>query len=307
MSTAPTSPLQALSDALAQAVERAGRSVVAVHARPRLPSSGVHWRDGLILTTDGTVRRTEGISVSLPDGRSIPATLQGRDPGTDLAVLRIPTGALPVAELAAEQLKPGHLVLAIGRTDESGARSSFGAVSSTGGAWRSWKGGEIDWRLQSDLTIYPGLGGGPLVDVAGKIHGINSGGLSRGLATTIPVKTVERVLSALLSKGYVARGYLGAALQPVRFSDAARMRIGLAHENGLVVLEVDPDGPAAVGGLMLGDVVISANGHPLANPEDLLRLLGPDMVGRSLSLELVRAGARTTADLLVGERPRRSA
>jgi S1-C subfamily serine protease len=307
MSTAPSSPLQALSDALAEAVDRAGRSVVAVHARPRLPSSGVHWRDGLILTTDGTVRRTDGISVSLPDGRSIPATLQGRDPGTDLAVLRIPVGALPVADLAGEQLRPGHLVLAIGRTDESGPRSSFGAVSSTGGPWRSWKGGEIDWRLQSDLTIYPGLGGGPLVDVSGKVHGINSGGLSRGLATTIPVKTVERVLSALLAKGYVARGYLGAALQPVRFSEAARKRIGLPHENGLVVLEVDPDGPAAVGGLMLGDVVISANGHPLANPEDLLRLLGPDMVGRSLTLELVRAGARTTADLLVGERPRRSA
>jgi S1-C subfamily serine protease len=139
------------------------------------------------------------------------------------------------------------------------------------------------------------------------VHGINSGGLSRGLATTIPVKTVERVLSALLAKGYVARGYLGAALQPVRFSGAARQRIGLTHESGLVVLEVDPDGPAAVGGLMLGDVVISANGHPLASPEDLLRLLGPDMVGRSLSLELVRGGARTSADLLVGERPRRSA
>jgi len=307
MSTTSPGPLQALSDALAEAVERAARAVVAVHARPRLPSSGVHWRDGIVVTTDGTIRRTEGISVTLPDGRSVGATLQGRDPGTDLAVLRIPAGSLPTAGLATEPLKPGHLVLAIGRIDESGPRSSFGAVSSTGGAWRSWKGGEIDWRLQSDLTIYPGLGGGPLVDVTGQVHGINSGGLSRGLATTIPVRTVERVLAALLARGYVARGYLGAALQAVRFSEAARQRIGLTDTGGLVVLEVDPDGPASVGGLMLGDVVVAANGRPLESPEDLLRLLGSEMVGRTLTLDLVRAGARTGAELLVGERPRRSA
>lgn len=299
--------LQALSDALAEAVERSARAVVTVHARPRLPSSGVHWRDGFVVTTDGTIRRTDGITVTLPDGKSVGATLQGRDPGTDLAVLKIPAGELPVADVATGTLTPGHLVLALGRLDESGPRSSFGAVSSVGGAWRSWKGGEIDARLQSDLTIYPGLGGGPLVDVAGKIHGINSGGLSRGLATTIPVKTVERVLSALLTKGYVARGYLGAALQPVRFSESARKRIGLNDAGGLVVLEVDPDGPASVGGLLLGDVVIAANGELLEGPEDLLRLLKPEMVGRTLKLDLVRGGVKSSAELLVGERPRRTA
>ena len=299
--------LQALSDALAEAVERSARAVVTVHARPRLPSSGVHWRDGFVVTTDGTIRRTDGITVTLPDGKSVSATLQGRDGGTDLAVLKIPAGELPVADIATASLTPGHLVLALGRLDESGPRSSFGAVSSVGGPWRSWKGGEIDARLQSDLTIYPGLGGGPLVDVAGKVHGINSGGLSRGLATTIPARTVERVLSALLTKGYVARGYLGAALQPVRFSENARKRIGLNDSGGLVVLEVDPDGPASVGGLLLGDVVVAANGQLLEAPEDLLRLLNPEMVGRTLKLDLVRGGVKASAELLVGERPRRTA
>ena len=307
MTSSSPGPLQALSDALAEAVDHAARAVVSVHARPRLPSSGVHWRDGLVVTTDGTIRRTDGIRVTLPDGRSVAAALQGRDPGTDLAVLRIPVGLLPAAQLAGGTLRPGHLVLALGRTDESGPRSSFGAVSSTGGPWRSWKGGEIDSRLQSDLTIYPGLGGGPLVDVAGLVHGINSGGLSRGLATTIPVQTVERVLAALLARGYVARGYLGAALQAVRFSDAARKRIGLPAAGGLVVLEVDPEGPASAGGLMLGDVVVAANGKGMDSPEDLLRLLGTDMVGRTITLDLVRAGARASAELLVGERSRRSA
>jgi S1-C subfamily serine protease len=307
MSSTVPGPLAALSDALAAVVERAASSVVAVHARPRLPSSGVHWRDGLVVTTDGTVRRTEGINLTLPDGSSTPASLEGRDPGTDLALLRIKPGLLPVAESAATTLKPGHLVLALGRLDDSGPRSSFGAVSSIGGSWRSWKGGEIDWRLQSDLTIHPGLGGGPLVDVEGRVHGINSGALSRPLATTIPVKTVDRVIAALLSKGYVARGYIGAALQPVRFSEAAQRRLGLHRRGGLVLLEVDPEGPAAAGGLLLGDVLTGVEGHPLDNPEDLLRLLGPDRVGTPLRLELVRGGTAQVAEILVGERPRRSA
>jgi len=302
-----TNSLQALSDALAGAVERAARAVVAVHARPRLPSSGVHWRDGLIVTTDGTVRRTEGITVTLPDGRSVAATLQGRDPGTDLALLRIETGLLPVGERATSSLKPGHLVLAIGRLDENGPRTSFGAVSSVGPAWRSWKGGEIDAQLQSDLTIYPGLGGGALVDVSGQIHGINSGGLSRPFATTIPVQTVERVITALLNKGYVARGYIGAALHAVRFSDKARERMKLSHGGGIVVLEVDGDGPAANAGILLGDVLVGANGATLDSPEDLVNQLGSAMVGRKLKLDIVRGGSLTSVELVVGERPRKTA
>ncbi len=300
-------PLLALSESLASAVDRAAPAIVSVHARPRLPSTGVHWRDGLIVTTDGTIRRTEGITITLPDGRSIPATLKGRDPGTDLAVLAIPPGLLPVASLATTRLRPGHLVLAIGRVDESGPWTSFGAVSTIGGTWRTWKGGEVDWRLQSGLTIYPGMGGGPLIDAAGLVHGINSGGFSRPLATTIPVQTVERVLNALLSSGYVARGYVGAALQAARFSDAARARMNLTREGGLVILEVDADGPAGAAGLLLGDVLLTANDVVLETPDDLLNLLGPTMVGRTIRLEIVRGGSPTTAELLVGERPRKRA
>jgi len=178
------SSIAALSDQLADAVAAASPSVVAVHARPRLPSTGVHWKDGVVVTTEGTVRQEEDITITLPppDGRRIPATFAGRDRGTDLAVLRIPPGSLPVAELGDPAvLRPGNLVLALGRLDEGGARAAFGAVSATGGKWRAWKGGEIDRWLQSDLTIYPGFGGGPLVDSTGQIHGINSGALSRRL------------------------------------------------------------------------------------------------------------------------------
>src|SRR5437867_4208496 len=156
-----------LSEQLADAVATAGAALVAVHARPRLPATGVHWKDGVVVTTEGTIRREDDIEVTLPDGRHIPATLAGRDRGTDLAVLRIASGSLPVATLGdPATLRPGHLVLALARLDEGGPRAAFGAVSATGGKWRCWKGGEIDRWLQSDLEIYPGFGGGPLVDTA---------------------------------------------------------------------------------------------------------------------------------------------
>jgi S1-C subfamily serine protease len=282
------SSIAALSDQLADAVAAAGASVVAVHARPRLPSSGVHWKDGVVVTTDGTVRQEEDITVSLPDGKRIPATFVGRDRGTDLAVLRIPTGSLRVAELGDPAvLRPGNLVLALGRLDEGGARAAFGAVSATGGKWRAWKGGEIDRWLQSDLTIYPGFGGGPLVDSTGQIHGINSGALSRPLATTIPVETVNRVVAQLLERGYVPRGWIGAAMQPVRTDEGG----------GLLLVSIEKDTPAAKAGLLLGDVIVTSF-------DQLLDVLSGDSVGKKVSLDVVRAGKPRKIEVVIGERPR---
>ena len=236
--------LAILSDQLADAAASAGESIVAVHARPRLPSTGIHWQDGVVVTTDGTVRRDGDITVTLSDGRTLPATLAGRDRRTDLAVLRVAAGSLPTARLGdPASLRPGHLVLALARLGEGGPRVSFGAVSAAGGRWRCWKGGEIDRLLQSNLALYPGFGGGPLVDATGQIHGINSGGLSRTFATTIPVETVNRGVQQLLERGYVARGWLGAAMQPVRFNPAAQRRLGLERDSGLVILSVEHEGP----------------------------------------------------------------
>jgi S1-C subfamily serine protease len=297
--------LSSFSDQLADAVTRAAGTVVSVHARPRLPSSGVHWRDGVVVTTDGTVRRDQDLNVTLPDGRRIPAQLAGRDPGTDLAVLRIATGELPVATPGDPVgLRPGHLVLAIGRTGDGGPRAAFGAISATGGKWRCWKGGEIDLWIQSDLTIYPGLGGGPLIAPDARVLGINSGGLSRPLATTIPVATVERVLDQILAKGYVARGWLGAAMQPVRISDTIRARAAMTRDGGLVILSVEPDAPAALAGLMVGDVIVAIDGHPVQQSDQVLTLLAGDTVGRTLVVELIRGGKPERVEVLVGERPR---
>jgi S1-C subfamily serine protease len=301
--------LAILSDQLADAAASAGESIVAVHARPRLPSTGIHWQDGVVVTTDGTVRRESDITVTLPDGRTLQATLAGRDRRTDLAVLRVAAGSLPTARLGdPASLRPGHLVLALARLGEGGPRVSFGAVSAVGGRWRCWKGGELDRLLQSNLTLYPGFGGGPLVDATGQIHGINSGGLSRAFATTIPVETVNRTVQQLLERGYIARGWLGAAMQPVRFNPAAQRRLGLDSDSGLVILSVEPDGPAASAGLLVGDVIVKLRGRPVETVDDLAEALwASDAVGRTLDLDLVRGGELVKAGVLIGERPRRSA
>jgi S1-C subfamily serine protease len=302
----PSSSLANFSDQLADAADAAARSVVSVHARPRFPSTGIHWRDGLVVTTEATVKRDQDITVTLPDGRRVAATLVGRDPGTDVAALRIDAGQLPVATPGdAAKLRPGHLVLALARVGDQGIRAAFGAVSAVGGRWRSWKGGEIDHWIQSDLTLYPGMGGGPLVDVGGVILGVNSGGLSRPFATTIPAMTIDRVVNHLAARGFVPRGWLGAAMQPVKLNESLQRKLGLTHSGGLVLLSVEADGPAGVAGLMVGDVLLAIDGHPVDRPEAVLERLAGDVVGKTLALDLVRGGARTRADVLIGERPSR--
>lgn len=287
------STLTAFSEQLANAVARASGATVSVHARPKLPSTGVHWKDGVVVTTEATVQRDNDITLTLPDGSRVPATLAGRDPGSDLAALRIDKGLFPVAERGdPAALRAGHLVLALARLGDGGPRAAFGAVSATGGRWRSWKGGELDLRLQSDLRLYPGFGGGPLVDASGLVLGINSGGLSGPLATTIPATTVDRIVEQLLKRGSVARGWLGAAMQPVR--------------GGVVLLSVEPEAPAALAGLLVGDVVVGIDGRPVDSLEPLLSFLAGDVVGKNVTLDLLRGGVRTTTEVLIGERPRRT-
>jgi S1-C subfamily serine protease len=172
------------------------------------------------------------------------------------------------------------------------------------GAWRPWGGGEVDRLLQSDVSLYPGFGGGPLVDSDGQVLGINSGRLSRPFTTTLPAETVNRVLDQLASRGYVRRGYLGAAMQPVRLQPQLRSRLGIDRDGGLLVSMIESDGPAAAGGLLVGDVIIAIGGKPVAEPEDVLKVLSGDTSGRTLSLELVRGGRLETVEVLIGERPR---
>jgi len=294
--------LLSLSNELAGAVERVAAAVVAVHARPRLPSTGVHWRPGIIVTADHTVRSDEDITVARPDGRTVAASLIGRDPGTDLAVLRVQDTDLPTADLGdPRSLKVGHIVLAVGY----GPRASWGIVSALGGRWHTWRGGEIDQLLRLDLTLYPGFSGGPLVDVQGRVVGINTSGLSRQLELAIPVSTVARVADELIDKGRVSRGFLGVGLQPVRLPESLRRTLAAAPEIGLIVVSVHPDGPAAKAGLLLGDVLVTLDDTPVGAPEDVQAVVGARSVGSTITATILRAGAPAEARITVGERPPR--
>jgi S1-C subfamily serine protease len=292
--------LTSLSDALAQAVERVARSIVTVHARRRVPSTGVHWRAGLVVTADHTVRADDAITITGPDGETIAARLAGRDAGTDLAVLSIDGGGIPAAEpVDAADLKVGHVVLALGY----GPRASWGVVSALGGQWRTWDGGEIDRWISPDLVLYPGFSGGPLVDTHGRVIALNTSGLSRSAPVAIPASTVSRVSEELAATGRVARGYLGAGFQPVRLPEALRHTAGVTGDVGLIVVNLQPDGPAARAGVLLGDVLLNLDGTPVRDPGDVRARLGRGAVGRTVRASLVRAGALVEVPIAVGERP----
>jgi len=292
--------LLSLSNDLAGAVAHAGRAVVTVHARHRLPSTGVHWRPGVVVTAEHTVRRDEEITITTPDGRTRPAILAARDPGTDLAVMRIEDSELPTADLGdTGALRVGHMVLALGY----GPRASWGVISALGGRWRTWRGGEIDQLLRLDLTLYPGFSGGPLVDARGRVVGLNTSGMSRSLRIAIPVTTVSRVIDELLSRGRVARPYLGIGTQPVRLPEALSRRLAVPVEGGLIVVNTEPDGPAARAGLLMGDIVVALDGTPVRDTDDVQAVLGAKPVGATLTASIIRAGAPTEISITVGERP----
>lgn len=302
------STLRALSDDLAAAVERAARSVVAIHARPRIPASGVYWRDGVIVAASHTIRKEQEIAVTLPNGSRASAQLVGRDGGTDLAVLRLDAtpaaGAVTPAErAAADALRVGALVLAVGRPGDEGVTTSLGVISALSDKWRTWSGGEIDRFVRLDLSVYDGFSGGALIDADGALLGINCSALARGTPLTIPNATVDRVVEALLTRGHVARAYLGVAMQPVRLTRALAEHLGLGEAaRGVCVVMVESDSPADRAGLLVGDVIVSAAGEPVTEPQDVAELLGAERVGAMLALSVVRGGERRSLDVTVGER-----
>jgi len=295
--------LESLSNDLAGAVERAGHFVVAIHARRRIPASGIHWRPGIIVAAHHTIQRDEDITVTIADGTSLAATLVGRDPTTDLAVLRVDGITAPVARLAdASGVRVGALGLALGRPGPA-ITASLGVISAVGGEWRTWHGGMIDRFVRLDISIYDGFSGGPLVDAAGRVLGLDTSGLSRGAALAIPASTVNRVADQLLTTGRIARGYLGLGMQPVRLPGGLVERLRLPNDIGLMVVSAEAGGPADRAGVLIGDILVAVGDTPVADPAELLAMLGPDQIGKAISVRLVRGGEPTSVSITIGERP----
>jgi S1-C subfamily serine protease len=302
---APSGLLAALSDEIAGAVDRAGRAVATVHGRRGLAASGLVWPGGdSVVTAAHVLERPRDIRVTLAGGQQVPAALAGWDPESDVAVLRL-VGAAPVAaELApGGSVKPGHFVLALGRPGDGSLMVSFGVASAVGGPWRTGRGGLVDGYVRADLVLPPGFSGGPLIDVQGRVVGLNSSRLAAGESMAVPSHELERVVQALRTRGIVRRGYLGVSSQLIELQAALRQRLGLRQPAGLMLLGIEPGGPAEQGGLLMGDILLGLEGKPVADGEGLLMALGPEVVGKPVAVTIVRGGEVKQLTLTPGERP----
>lgn len=296
-----TGTLAALSEGMADAVERAGGSVVRAHGRKRHPGSGVVYAEDLVLTAGHVLEREEDLSVETADGRTLEARLVGRDHSTDLAVLRVGGLGVEAATPAEGKARVGQISLAVaspGRGD--GPRATFGIVSSVGGPIRTRRGPRLERYIQTDASPYPGLSGGPLVDVDGRVLGVMVAGWGRGAAFAVPADLAWRVAATLRERGTVKRGYLGILSQPVRLPDGGRT--GLTQKGGLLVVGVEDGSPADRGGLMVGDILATLDGQPVEDTDDLLVLLSGERVGRSVPVGAVRGGEPRELHVTVGER-----
>ena len=305
--------LAAFSDDVADLVERVGASVVALQARRSPPASAVILEPGVVATAAHTLRREDGITAVLADGSASAATLVGVDPGTDIAVLRLessPGAARPsqgaTIELGdAAVVRPGHFVVAVSRGTDGSLSASAGIVARTGGEWRTWRGGHVDRLVQLDGGLWGGFSGGPVVDARGGVIGIGTSALSRGRAVVIPGSVLKRVSAQLLARGHVSHAYVGAAVQPVEVPQSLRNSLGISQAHGLIVISTVPQGPADTAGIALGDTLLTLDGKPLADVDDLKSALGAtDRIGKPVAVSLIRAKQLVNVDVVVGERPR---
>ncbi len=294
--------LQELSDNLAEIVDRVGGAVVAIKTDRRFAPSGIHWRKGIIVTSDESLQSYDGLSIVAANGLKLPITLLGRDPSTDVAVFQLEDSDLPVATIGtSEALKVGQIVLGMARSLEGDVRSTMGTASVITGSWQSSIGGTIDRFIRPDLTFNPGFAGGALVDVAGNVVGMNTSG-RRGSALTIPAETVDRVVEQLTTKGRIVRGYLGVGMQPVRLPQHLAALLTLGNVRGVLLVNVEPNSPADRAGMLWGDVLVSLDGMGVGDPGDVRGILNRDRIGRTIPAQLVRGGNLVEVAVTVGER-----
>ncbi|HVH65447.1 MAG TPA: trypsin-like peptidase domain-containing protein [Candidatus Acidoferrum sp.] len=294
------SALTDLSNDIEALVEKASRSVVRVDARRGRAGTGIVWDSGLVLTANHVVEQEEDIEVVIDD-KSSKATLVGRDPATDIALLKVDglsAPALPRAKAA--DLKPGQIVIAIGRPGN--LKATFGTISAVSSPWRGWRGSEIEALVQTNAPLYPGFSGGPLVTADGKAAGMNSWVFGRGDGRAIAMDVAERVAESLRTDGRIKRPYLGIGTQQVPLPDPVKAKVD--QDSGLLIVAVEPQSPADRAGLMQGDTLLGLNGTVTRSLEDLYASLRKIKVGATQTVRLVRAGEVKEVRVTVGEAAR---
>jgi S1-C subfamily serine protease len=292
-----------LSNALARETDRAAANVVAIHTEARGSSSGVVWRSGILVTAEHALRRDEEIHVTLPDGRIVPATLAGRDASTDLAVLKCAEATSVVTDVSdGASVKPGSLVLVVGRTRASGPVAALGAVSLVTSEKRTWVGASLSPYVRLDVGLQPTAVGGAVIDAYGRLIGMATPRFARFGAIAVPTATVNRVVDALLKAGHIPHGYVGVGLHPIRLPEALRQTLQRNEKTAAMVVEVEPDSPAHKAGIMIGDLLISFGAHPITRVEDVHAQLVSEAIGKPIVFKLVRGGMAQEASVVIGER-----
>ncbi len=291
-----------LSKSISETIEAVQDSIVTVHGGGRSTSSGVVWRPGVVVTVRQGLRRSDSLQVA-HRGEPFSATLAGADAGTDLAVLRIDGGATkPATTTTAPSVRVGELVLAVGRSSLGDISASAGIVARLGSAWRTWRGGQMDRLIRPDLQLYVGQSGSALVNEGRQVLGINSSALARNAVITVPAATIDRVVDAILERGHVPRPFLGAAMQAVPVPEAQRAHFGEGVDEALLVLHVEPNAPAASGGILVGDLLLSVDGHAVHNVHEVQHWLSTLKVGDPVVIGVVRGGVKMDLKVILADR-----
>ena len=291
-----------LSEALADAAEKAGRATVLVNARRRMPASGIVYAPDLVLTADHILEREEDIKVILHDGAEVRAKIAGRDADSDLAVLSLERAAGAIAEATKSPARLGQIALVLARPSRDGLEASLGTVSAIGGPVRTAHGAMLDRYIRTDSISYPGFSGGPLVAADGMVLGINTSGLTRGAAITIPADIAWRVAETLVSHGRIKRGYLGIRSQTVDIAESSQKALKREQATGLLIVGIENESPASRGGLIVGDILVAVAGLPVLHHDELFARLNGEAAGKPTPVEILRGGQPETLDVQVGER-----
>jgi S1-C subfamily serine protease len=283
--------LAAFSDAVADIAEQAASLTASFSTSHGRTATAFHWGDGLYVAAEESVEPDEELHLALPSGETVKTELIGRDPSTGIALLRPATPAAGTSFAKAGPVRPGNIVVAVGR-DGTSPLAVLGTVGEVGPTWRSLRGGAIDRRINLAVTAGGRFEGGPALDARGGLIGMLLFG-PRRRALVIPYETIERTVATLREKGHVLRGYLGASLYPIHHGPV----------QGAMVTGLDDEGPAKAAGIALGDIVTAWNGEPVRGPRELIRRLGPDSARAAVTLGIVRGGKVRDVAITIGEKP----
>ena len=303
MSNTEQGVLSSFSSALVALTNKTASGVVAVKSAAYRVVSGVRLHDDLIAVASHSLRREDRVPVQGWDGRTAVATILGREPAIDLAILKAEgLGGELLQAADPGQLKAGMLAAVVGMTVDVGPSTSLGMLGAVGGARRMWRGGTLDQFLRLDVNLYPSQAGAAVVDTEGKLIGMATPGLSRHSTIAVPVATIERLAAELLKEGRVRLGYLGVGMQPVGVPKNLREKLKQPQEAGLIILNVEPESPAERAGLQVGDILLRLGGTAITEIEELQAALRGDAVGATVKALVLRGGEPAEIDVMVTER-----